>query len=283
VPFEDAAGVGTAILEVSGEGYVELPRPAGLSLAPRAFSPDGKRIAFDGWSDTDPSQIGTWTSVLDGSDLKQIVASPDGLHYVAMGYSPDGELLLLQRDGGTDFDMEHAGDLFVVAAEGGELRKLNPEGTVVVGFNWVGFNPASWGPDSRHVAFGALDVEDADGRSAVFVADVDALVARQVSAWSRYIGYARWSPGGTWIAFDALVDGRRFISVVRPDGGDEHTLTSPEQFSCCVDWSADGQFLVHQRGFDRSADLWVMDLEGHAIQATHTPGTYLAPSWLPEP
>ena len=98
VPVENDTGVGTAVLNVNGEGYVELPRPAGLSLAPRAFSPGGDRLAFDGWSDDDPSRTGTYTSALDGSDLKQIVASPDGRHYIPMGYSPNGRLLLLHRD-----------------------------------------------------------------------------------------------------------------------------------------------------------------------------------------
>ena len=253
VPVESASGVGTAILQSSGEGYVELPRPVGLSLAPRAFSPSGDRLAYDGWSDEDPSQIGTWTSEPDGSDLKQIVASPDSRHYIPMGYSPDGLLLLLHRDGGTGFDMDHAGDLFVVGAEGGEPRQLNPAGVVAVGFNGVGFNPASWSPDSASVAFGGLDVVDADGKSAVFVTDVETLISRQVSAWTRYDVYARWSPTGDWIAFDASPGGQgRAISIVKPDGTRERTLTAADRIACCVDWSPDGLFLVHMRGPERA-------------------------------
>lgn len=282
VPVESEAGVGTAVLKVTGEGYLALPRPAGLSLAPRAFSPSGDRMAFDGWSDADPSRIGTWTSALDGLDLQQIVASPDGRHYIPMGYSPDGRLLLLHRDGGTGFDMGHAGDLFVVDAEGGQPSQLNPAGVVAVGFNGVGFNPASWSPDSSSVAFGGLDADDADGKSAVFVADVDTLAARQVSGWTRYDVYARWSPSGDWIAFDASPGGQgtRVIAIVKPDGTGERTLTAPDKIACCVDWSPDGRFLIHLRGPERSSDLWVMDLEGGAIQVTHTQGTYMAPWWL---
>jgi Tol biopolymer transport system component len=199
-----------------------------------------------------------------------------------MGYSPDGRLLLLHRDGGTGFDMDHAGDLFVVEAEGGEPRQLNPAGTVAVGFNGVGFNPASWSPDSDSVAFGAFDVDGVDGESAVFVTDVGTLAARQVSAWTKYDVYARWSPTGDWIAFDASprVDDTRLISIVKPDGTDERALTVPDKVACCVDWSPDGRFLVHVRGRQGSSDLWLMNLEGHAIQVTHTPGTYVAVWWL---
>ena len=200
VPVESEAGVGTAVMQANGEGYLELPRPPGLSLAPRSWSPKSDRLAFDGWSDEDPSRIGTYTSAADGLDLKHIVASPDGRHFIPMGYSPDGRLLLLHRDGGTGFDMDHAGDLFVVGAEGGEPRRLNPAEIVAVGFDGVGFNPASWSPDSASVAFGGLDVDGADGKSAVFVTDVDTLAARQVSAWTRYDLYARWSPAGDSIA-----------------------------------------------------------------------------------
>ena len=282
VPVESEGGVGTAVMQSSGEGYVELPRPPGLSLAPRAFSPGGDRLAYDGWSDEDPSQIGAWTSKPDGSDLKQILASPDGRHYIPMGYSPDGRLLLLHRDGGTGFDMGHAGDLFVVDAEGGDLRQLNPAGVVAAGFDGVGFNPASWSPDSASVAFGGLDVHDSNGKSAVFVVDVDTLAARQVSAWTRYDVYARWSPAGDWIAFDASPGGEatRVISIVKPDGTRERTLTAADKIACCVDWSRDGRFLVHMRGPERLSDLWVMDLRGGAIRATHSPGIYVAPWWL---
>jgi Tol biopolymer transport system component len=283
VPVESEAGVGTAVMEVTGEGYMELPRPPGLSLAPRSWSPKSDHLAFDGWSDEDPTRIGTWTSAPDGSDLKQIVVSPDGRHYIPMGYSPDGRLLLLHRDGGTSFDMAHAGDLFVVGAEGGELRQLNPARTVAVGFDGVGFNPASWSPDSASVAFGGLDMDGADGKSAVFVTDVDTLASRQVSAWTRWDVYARWSPTGDWIAFDASprAAGTRLISIVKPDGTDERALTAPDKIACCVDWSPDGRFLVHQRGPEGTSDLWVMDLEGHATQVTDTPGTYMAVWWLP--
>ena len=282
VPVESKGGVGTAVMDVTGTGYKELPRPPGLSLAPRSWSPKSDRLAFDGWSDEDPTRIGTYTSTPDGSDLKQIVASPDGRHYIPMGYSPDGRLLLLHRDGGTGFDMAHAGDLFVVAAEGGEPRQLNPAATVAVGFNGVGFNPASWSPDSASVAFGGLDVDGADGKSAVFVTDVDTLVSRQVSAWTRWDVYARWSPKGDWIAFDASPggEGTRVISIVKSNGTSERTLTAPDRIACCVDWSPDGWFLVHQRGPEGASDLWVMDLDGHATQLTHLPGTYVAPWWL---
>jgi Tol biopolymer transport system component len=57
-------------------------------------------------------------------------------------------------------------------------------------------------------------------------------------------------------------------------------LTAPDRIACSVDWSPDGRFLIHLRGREGSSDLWVMDLEGHAIPVTHTPGTYVAVWWL---
>jgi Tol biopolymer transport system component len=280
VPFETDAGVGTAVLDVTGENYRELPLPAGLNLAPRSWSPNGDRLAFDGWGTEDPSRIGVWASAADGSGLTQVVPSPDGREHIPMGYSPDGQLLLFHREGGTGFDMEHAGDLFVVDAAGGEPRQLNPAGTVVLGFDVVGFNPASWAPDSRSVAFGAFDIDATNGRSAVFVADVATLETEQVSAWTRWSPYARWSPTGEWIAFGDVKDGERSISIVKADGSDERALTTLDFSACCADWSPDGQFLVHQRGTTASADLWVMNLDGHAIQVTDRPAAYSGVWWL---
>ena len=70
------------------------------------------------------------------------------------------------------------------------------------------------------------------------------------------------------------------ISILRPNGTGERTLTAPGKIACCVDWYPDGRFPVHQRGPEGAADLWVMDLEGRAIQVTDTPGTYMAVWWL---
>jgi Tol biopolymer transport system component len=280
VPVETVTGVGTARLEVTGDGYKELPLPGGLNLAPRAWSPTGDRLAFDGWSDQDPALTGAYTSASDGSDLKQIVASPDGRHYIPMGYSPDGRLLLLFREGRPDVGREHAGDLFVVDSGGGEALQVNPVGTVLFGFDIVGFNPASWSPDGRSVAFGAFDGDGADGRSAVFVAGVETLEARRVSAWTRWSPYARWSPTGEWIAFGDVVDGERSISIVKPDGTGEKTLAGSDAGACCADWSPEGRLLIHQRGSEGSSDLWVMDLEGNDVQVTHAPGRYLSVWWM---
>src|SRR5215210_7458512 len=48
-----------------------------LNLVPDAWSPDGSRIAFEGWDDADPDRTGIYTAhASDGSDLTRVTTRP---------------------------------------------------------------------------------------------------------------------------------------------------------------------------------------------------------------
>ena len=280
VPVESDSFVRVAVMKADATDYQILPAPVGLHLAPGAWSPMGDQIVYDGWDDAEPSRIGTYTSEAGGSDLVQIIASEDGRHYIPLAYSPDGSRLLVFREGGYQTSLAHVGDLLVVDVGGGNLRQLNRPDMPVATFDITGVNPASWSPAGDQVAFGGFEGDPADGKSAIFVADVTGGEVRQVTEFEAWLVYARWSPSGDWIAFGSVDGSDRAISIVRPDGSDKRTLTDPSDNACCAEWSPDGAWLLHQRGdSERQSDLWVMNLEGEATQLTHQPGLYLGYQW----
>ena len=73
----------------TGRTVVEPPI-AGLNLGPGAATPDGQIIAFLGWGE-DPSLNGVWLGSPDLSDVRQVIAAPEGVIATEpMGITPDG-------------------------------------------------------------------------------------------------------------------------------------------------------------------------------------------------
>ena len=75
-----------------------LPDPT-LNLGCPVWSPDGSRLAYEGWDDSNPARNGIYSlSAADGSDLQRLTASPDGGHDIPGDYAADGRLYF-GRDG----------------------------------------------------------------------------------------------------------------------------------------------------------------------------------------
>ena len=164
-----ASRVVPATLNADGTSYaVHSIGPPTLSLGPAGWSPDGNKIAFEGWDDTDPTRTGLYVS--EGSTLGdaapvQITQAP--VHDIPLGWSPDGaRMLLIQGTRCPEGDCD-GGDLYVVDSDGSDLIRLNPEGTFV---SCCG--PASWSPDGTQVAFGAPTL-DAAGKADEVAGDVE--------------------------------------------------------------------------------------------------------------
>jgi Tol biopolymer transport system component len=112
----------------------------------------------------------------------------------------------------------------------------------------------SLSPDGERVAF--LHSARDDGRLDIWVGDVDANNAEQVTA-TRNVTDVVWSPKGDWLAYvqnrsDETLEGQ--ISLVRPNGDDAHSLVAGDD----PEWAPDGKQLVyvHNRG------IWTVDSNG---------------------
>ena len=147
---DDTGAVRGGTLSLDGSEFELLPRPdETLNLVPSAWSPDGKRIAFEGWDDSDPSRNGIYSArASDLSDLVRITDRPGLPHDSPLDYSPDGTQLVFFRAvrAEPDFPIDLGGSLWVVNVDGTDAHELQT-GDVRPSWN------ARWSPDGSTIVF----------------------------------------------------------------------------------------------------------------------------------
>jgi Tol biopolymer transport system component len=214
-----------AVIRPDGSGRVVLDgtRNPDLELGCGDVSPDGSRIALEGFKeDGDDSLGGIYTvRASDGGDLERLTRGHDG----PPEYSPEGtEIVFMRTKPGVQPD--GAGALFIVGADGSNARRITPWGSA--------FLDVAWSPDGRWIAFqrpyGELYLVRPDG-SDLHELPVDLPAgtgARQPS----------WSPDGEWIVFALEREGSSDIYAVRPDGTALTELAgSPGADDTSPDWA----------------------------------------------
>jgi Tol biopolymer transport system component len=283
-----------ATVKPDGTGYAvhRIGSPT-VNLPATAWSPDGSKIVFEGWDDTDASRTGIYVSEgLSLAEAAPVQITQPPIHDIPLEWSRDGTRLLLIRvtpcpEGDCD-----GGDLYVVDSDGSDLIRLNPEGTLA-----PCCGPASWSPDGTQVAFGAVSQNAAGApdftRSAVYVAEADGSRVEAITEPGAFTEAARWSPDGDWIVFNKKsgpvgVKGSD-LYLVHPNGSGLSAITTEgaagKSDQVGAVWSPDGTrllFIVVPGGPVKRGDLWIVDLDGTDLtRLTDTPAQYLGYSWQP--
>ena len=193
---DDTGSVRGGTLALDGTDFALLPRPdETLNLVPQAWSPDGERIAFEGWDESDPSRTGIYTARVDGTDLRRVTTSPGLPHDTALDYSPDGTQLVFYRAvrAEPDFPIDIGGSLWVVNVDGSDAHELD---TGDVRPWWT----ARWSPDGSTIVFteerlqptGAIWTINPDGSNLTKVFE---------DPEGRFARAPVWSPDGSRIMF----------------------------------------------------------------------------------
>lgn len=183
---DDQIAPGT--INIDGSGYEVFDLPAdGLNLGAGPFTPDGTRIAFEGFHPTDPIADGIYVgSSAGGTDLEQITEE----HDIPGDFSPDGSQLAFHRPTPNTDASPLSGSLMVAELDGLDIRQVTPDGMIIQCC-------PRWSPDGSRIAF-----EDPEG--SLWLIDPDGGNLFEIFDGRDEAGYAidpAWSPDGTQIIF----------------------------------------------------------------------------------
>ena len=278
----------TAIVDPDGGNRVEVSSPDGnLFIGPSGWSSDGRLIVLEGFDPNNQAspEIGVYVANADGSGLRQVTSSTDGRLHTFSTFSPDGRrIAFLQEDTGSIPIGGLHGDLFIVNADGSDLRQVNPVGTKAVVAGPTG-RPMAWSPDSRQLALTLVEALDV-GRSAAYVVDIAGGTLQRISDFGAWLVAVEWSPDGEWVLYGEVASPNAPTWLVRPDGTAARQLTGPGSAvaGCCATWAPDSSRLLFRQVGGVDSDLWTMDVTGSVLdQITRQPAAYIWYSWARQP
>jgi WD40 repeat protein len=200
-----------------------------LALYCGVWSPDGRRLACEGFGHTDSALNGVYTvRASDGGGLRRVTHEPNG-DDCPSDYSPNGKRLIVTRSTDSSYG------LYTVRANGGGARQIVSN----IDFN---FCNGSWSPRGNLIVFSA-HVPNGDYHSSIWVVHPDGEGLRRlpiagpcggpVSDPTTYGCFNPvWSPDGTKIAFGRNIDdAQRDIYTVNADGSDLFQVTHTPHIS----------------------------------------------------
>jgi Tol biopolymer transport system component len=208
-----------------------------LNLVPQAWSPDGRRIAFEGWDDSDPSRTGIYTArASDGGDLVRVTDTGGRPHDMPLDYSPDGTQLVFYREIRTESqgDTDIGGSLWVVNIDGSDAHELD---TGAVRPWWH----ARWSPDGSKILFGVERLQLTGGLWTI-KPDGSGLTKVFEDPAGGFAEQPTWSPDGRQIMFalnptnDAFTHPENGLYVIRADGTGLTLVIGTPDFKSQPEW-----------------------------------------------
>jgi Tol biopolymer transport system component len=214
-PDQPEGHLSVGMVDPDGHDYVQFDdTDATLELAGAAWSPDGTRLAVEGWDATDVTRNGIYTvRASDGGDPVRVTSCPQGCHDIPGDYSPDGRQIVFSRERLPD---QADTSLMVVNVDGSHVRPITDQK--------VGLG-ARWSPDGKTIL--ATIGEDRNGSLLLVPIDGGAATKFEIASDPTLKPFAgSWSPDGEWIVFSARNDTSVDLYIVRTDGTELHQVTN---------------------------------------------------------
>ncbi|HSU60795.1 MAG TPA: winged helix-turn-helix domain-containing protein [Bryobacteraceae bacterium] len=263
---------------------ITIPAAGSLGDAWPAISPDGKRLAFVRFKDTDLVDICLAVLSENKPQCRPLQGNwPQGLTWTPSG---DGLVVSAIRNGvhslwrydlkgnppvpltsGEEYTVlptvsrQRNQLAYVLSRTNIDLWELDVDSTTPV--NAAGARqvaPSSrlqgdpaFSPDGRKIAYHS----DRSGSQEIWVAEADAHTSTQLTHFGGPpTGSPSWSPDGLEIAFDSEQPEGTAIFVVPADGGMPRRITANAGDNCVPSWSQDGKFVYFASSRSGEFQIW---------------------------
>lgn len=247
------------ISDFDGNNPVQLTRDNSIALSP-SWSPDQSQIAFVSYKDGAPKIYGV---NLSNNSMYRICGFP-GINITPAWRPGRNELAVtLSKDGGQD--------IYLVSPTGQIVKKLGVE----FGSS-ISVSP-NWSPDGSRFAY----VSNESGSPQIYIFDVATGQKKRLTFSGNYNTSPAWSPKGDWIAYSGGDAGQFNIFIIRPDGSQDHALTSGGRNEA-PRWSPDGRMIVYSSNKQGGTAIRIMYSNGTGDwQLTRQGGAQELPDWSP--
>lgn len=250
------------------------------------WSPDGSRLLYERFENVENGS-GRELMVVDVNGGNPRVVFPDLGVGQGFTWAPDGQRIAFIAGctrAAPCLQDETSPEIFVVRADGTELRRLTDDIIYVHGL--------SWAPSGDRLAYIESPV---NGDTEIFTIRVDGTNRRPVTTNSSLESSPRWAPDGQRIAFQGFSTGESALHVINVDGSDEIILGNPETAfgGRFASWSPDGERIAFsacpdlEEGAcaelgDVNLDLFVSNADGSNLQqVTNTAQAEFLIGWRP--
>jgi Tol biopolymer transport system component len=253
-------------VNADGSGETNLTPDPGSGGTLPAWSPDGKRLAFNGCPTSG-------INVMNADATGRVLLAADGSQ---AAWSPNGAQIafIARRPFDPQDPCEPYPDLFVMNDDGQTTKRLTADGFIdknpdwSPGGAWIVWGSAFYGYDElcTPIPFGG----------GTFLIHPDGTDSHQIDVQSD--GPYDWSPDGTRIVWSGSQDLR--VTTIQ-DGfasGELNLTNTPGVAETEPSWSPDGTQIAYTRG----SGIWVMNADGsNQHQITFGPGGDRNPDWQP--
>ena len=238
-------------MDADGKNQTRLTENQGVNDLP-AWSPDGKRIAFDSYQNGN-NEI--YVIGADGKNLKNLTENQ--AFDDSPAWSPDGKRIAFVSN--RDANQE----IYVMDSDGKNQTRLTQNQAVACS--------PTWSPDGTKIAFlskpkPSKDEENGprerlyDDGYAVYVIDADGKHQKRLTENEVDNHGLAWNPNSTKIIFQSYRNGfEREIYEVDTEGKKLNRLTENQVLDIEPAWSPDGSKIVFVSSF---RDIFVMDADG---------------------
>ena len=209
------------LVDPDGTHYNQFASPdPTLELGCFAWSPDGLRLACEGFDGSDVTRNGIYTvRAADGGGLVRLTSCPNGCHDIPTDYSPDGHQIVFTRQKLPD---EADVTLMIVNVDGSDAQAITDKK----------LGGGRWSPDGEAI------LTDANG--SLLLVPIDGAEIRTIrieSGATLNPTGAAWSPDGEWIVFSGHTDTGFDLYIMQTDGTSLHRVAdTPNIWEGNADW-----------------------------------------------